>query len=153
MQPTSTFLSVRGLELKLWTWEPPPAKASGLTILLLHGFADTAASFDLVLPSLARAGHRVIAPDLRGFGDSDWIGAGGYYHFPDYLADVVDLLRQLAPERLAVVAHSMGGTIALAAAAPSAALDLTNVAFVPTAAGKTTIPVGHMEFCRSRPNE
>src|SRR5690606_4810061 len=46
-----------------------------------------------------------------------------------------------------------GAIIALAAAAPSAALDLTNVAFVPTAAGKTTIPVGHMEFCRSRPNE
>ena len=114
MQPNSTVLSVRGLDLQLWTWEPPAeATPSGLTILLLHGFADTAASFDLVLPSLARAGHRIVAPDLRGFGDSSWIGAGGYYHFPNYLADVVDLLRQLAPERLAVVAHSMGGTIAV----------------------------------------
>jgi len=114
VQPTSTLVSVRGLDLNLTTWEPPPdVEASGLTILFLHGFADSAASFDLVLPLLARAGHRVIAPDLRGFGDSAWLGAGGYYHFPDYLADVVDLLRQLAPERLAVVAHSMGGTIAV----------------------------------------
>lgn len=100
--------------MNVLAWEPPgEAIASGLTILLLHGFADTASSFDLVAPRIARAGHRVLAPDLRGFGDSDPIGAGGYYHFPDYLADVVDLLRQLAPSRLAVVGHSMGGTVAV----------------------------------------
>ena len=112
MQPTSSTVSVRGLDLKLWSWEPPRG-SSGLTILLLHGFADTAPSFDFVASRLALAGHRVVAPDQRGFGDSAWIGAGGYYHFPDYLADAVDLLRQLAPERLAVVAHSMGGTVAV----------------------------------------
>ncbi|WP_052731861.1 transglutaminase-like cysteine peptidase [Devosia geojensis] len=45
--------------------------------------------------------------------------------------------------------------VALAAlcAAPAAALDLTNVAFVQTATGNTSIPVGHAEFCNSRPAE
>lgn len=118
VQPTSTRLSIRGLEANVLTWEPPlDAPASGLTVLMLHGFADAAATFDLVAPTIAREGHRVVAPDLRGFGDSARIGAGGYYHFPDYLADVVALLAQLAPERLAVVGHSMGGTISVQLAA------------------------------------
>ncbi|ODT78871.1 MAG: transglutaminase [Pelagibacterium sp. SCN 64-44] len=38
-------------------------------------------------------------------------------------------------------------------AQPAAALDLTNVAFIQTAAGNTSIPVGHLEFCKSRPAE
>jgi pimeloyl-ACP methyl ester carboxylesterase len=51
---------------------------------------------------------RVIAPDLRGFGDSDRVRGGGYYHFPDYVADVDALVR----EPCFVVGHSMGGTVA-----------------------------------------
>lgn len=42
---------------------------------------------------------------------------------------------------------------AIASAASAAALDLTNVAFVQTAAGKTSVPVGHLEFCKARPAE
>lgn len=100
--------------MNVLTWEPPAeVEASGLTVLLLHGFADTASSFDLVAEAIASAGHRIVAPDLRGFGDSDPVPHGGYYHFPDYLADVVELLRQLSPKRLAVVGHSMGGTVAV----------------------------------------
>ncbi|SMQ66101.1 Predicted transglutaminase-like cysteine proteinase [Devosia lucknowensis] len=43
--------------------------------------------------------------------------------------------------------------LALAPIAPAAALDLTNVAFIQTSAGTTSIPVGHMEFCNSHPAE
>jgi pimeloyl-ACP methyl ester carboxylesterase len=53
----------------------------------------------------------VIAPDLRGHGDSEWIGAGGYYHFFDYVADLDDVIRQLARPRAVLVGHSMGGRI------------------------------------------
>ena len=42
---------------------------------------------------------------------------------------------------------------ALAPAAPSAALDFTNIAYVQTSAGTTSIPVGHLEFCQSNPAE
>jgi len=54
----------------------------------------------------------VIAPDLRGHGDSDWIGPGGYYHFLDYVADIDDVVAKLARKRLVVVGHSMGGGVA-----------------------------------------
>jgi pimeloyl-ACP methyl ester carboxylesterase len=73
---------------------------------------DAAASFDRVAPQLAQSGLRVIAPDMRGFGESDRVGAGGYYHFPDYVADLDALTRAIAPETFFVIGHSMGGTIA-----------------------------------------
>ncbi|KKC36610.1 hypothetical protein WH87_13250 [Devosia epidermidihirudinis] len=48
----------------------------------------------------------------------------------------------------------LGAVMALASlAAPALALDLTNVAFVQTVAGTTSIPVGHAEFCKARPIE
>lgn len=89
-----------------------PGFAGRRTILLLHGFLDSGATFDLVAPWLCRAGYQVVAPDLRGFGDSERIPKGGYYHFPDYVADVRDLARAIDPEWLGVVGHSMGGGVA-----------------------------------------
>jgi pimeloyl-ACP methyl ester carboxylesterase len=53
----------------------------------------------------------VIAPDLRGHGDSAWIGPGGYYHFMDYVADLDDVIRQLARTKVILVGHSMGGSV------------------------------------------
>jgi pimeloyl-ACP methyl ester carboxylesterase len=75
---------------------------------------DAAATWDAVAPSLAARGLRVIAPDLRGYGDGARIAPGGYYHFIDYVFDVADLIDGLVPPGapLYVVGHSMGGTIA-----------------------------------------
>lgn len=84
-----------------------------LTVALLHGFMDAAGTWDLVAPSLASAGHRVLALDLRGFGEGARVPRGGYYHFADYVHDVADVLDALASgEPLAIVGHSMGGTVA-----------------------------------------
>jgi pimeloyl-ACP methyl ester carboxylesterase len=106
-----TIRLATGLDYHLLEWGTPSTD-SGLTVLLLHGFLDLARGWqDLVEAGLDR--FHVIAPDLRGHGDSGWIGAGGYYHFADYLADVDDLLRGVArAPRLAIVGHSMGGSIA-----------------------------------------
>ena len=92
-----------------WTAAEPRA-----TALLLHGFMDAAGTWDMVAPQLADAGLRVLAPDLRGFGDGARIPPGAYYHFPDYVADVAALVDALVPARspLVVVGHSMGGTVA-----------------------------------------
>jgi pimeloyl-ACP methyl ester carboxylesterase len=98
-----------GLSLSVVEWAPAAPRA---TCLLLHGFMDAAASFDLVAPQLADAGLRVVAPDLRGFGESDRVTGGGYYHFPDYVADVERFVSDHARGELFVVGHSMGGTIA-----------------------------------------
>lgn len=79
--------------------------------MLVHGFLDLAYGWHEVAERLAARAH-VIAPDLRGHGDSDWIGAGGYYHFLDYVADLDEVIARLAGPRLVVVGHSMGGSVA-----------------------------------------
>jgi pimeloyl-ACP methyl ester carboxylesterase len=82
--------------------------------MLLHGLMDAAATWDLVAPLLAERGLRVLAPDLRGFGEGPRVPSGGYYHFPDYVFDVADLVDALVPpdSPLVLVGHSMGGTVA-----------------------------------------
>lgn len=82
------------------------------TILLIHGFLDHAWGWQPMVEAGLAGGLHIVAPDMRGHGDSDWIGAGGYYHFPDYLADLHDLVEKLARPRLSLVGHSMGGSIA-----------------------------------------
>ena len=81
-------------------------------VLLLHGFLEHAHVWELVAPRLADAGLHVYALDWRGHGDSQWIGAGGYYHFADYVADLDGIVRALGG-RAALVAHSMGGNAAV----------------------------------------
>lgn len=100
-----------GLNLSVYRFSAE-GDATGITLLFLHGFMDSGVTWDQVAEPLCAAGHEVLAIDFRGFGTSDRIGAGGYYHFPDYSADVDALLRQLAIERLVLVGHSMGGTVA-----------------------------------------
>jgi pimeloyl-ACP methyl ester carboxylesterase len=112
MIASSGFQRVNGLRLFVHRFLDEAVQPTGLTIVLLHGFLDAGATWDMVAPALARAGHDVIAPDLRGFGQSDYVGPGGYYHFPDYVADLAELVDTLAPRRLGIVGHSMGGTIA-----------------------------------------
>ena len=72
----------------------------------LYTYTDTSS----VAPALARAGHAVFAPDLRGYGETSFISEDGYYHFFDHVGDVDAIAGYLASERLAVVGHSMGGT-------------------------------------------
>lgn len=104
-----------------WPGAPGAAEAGSAasTVVLLHGFMDAAGTWDLVAPKLAAAGHRVLAPDLRGFGRGARVPPGGYYHFADYVFDVTELVDRLAPAgqagqagQVAVVGHSMGGTVA-----------------------------------------
>jgi pimeloyl-ACP methyl ester carboxylesterase len=103
-----------GLRLRVHRFEDPAAPSSGVTLLLLHGYMDAGGTWDLVAPHLTAAGHILLAPDMRGFGESDPVGPGGYYHFVDYVADIDVLLRQLLPPdaRVGIVGHSMGGTVA-----------------------------------------
>ena len=100
--------SANGLRHHLLEWDG----GGRTTLLCLHGFLDMAWGFAPVAPALAAAGYHVVAPDLRGHGDTEWIGAGGYYHFMDYLHDVADLADAVARDDLVVVGHSMGASIA-----------------------------------------
>lgn len=112
MKSSSDYVLPSGMRLHVHRFEPANSASTGLTVLLLHGFLDSGATWDLVAEPLARAGYEVLAPDLRGFGKSGHVGPGGYYHFPDYVGDVAALVDQLNRPRLALVGHSMGGNIA-----------------------------------------
>jgi pimeloyl-ACP methyl ester carboxylesterase len=82
----------------------------GETVVLCHGFLDLAWSFAALAQALADRGLRVLAFDWRGHGETEWVGRGGYYHFPDYVLDLHCLLRALELDRVHLVGHSMGGT-------------------------------------------
>lgn len=100
-----------GLDYHLLAWDgPADADGADTTFVLVHGFSDLAAGWAPLAPLLAAHG-RVVAPDLRGHGDSARVGAGGYYHFFDYVADLDDVIRQAAPGRIVLVGHSMGGGV------------------------------------------
>jgi pimeloyl-ACP methyl ester carboxylesterase len=109
-EPRDKFIDALGLAIHYLEW----GEASGEPLILVHGFLDQAASWNPFVNFLqARLGTApwIIAPDCRGHGDSGWVGAGGYYHFPDYLFDLNCLIRTLGTERLKLVGHSMGGSI------------------------------------------
>jgi pimeloyl-ACP methyl ester carboxylesterase len=108
--PTSRRLRLAtGIEYHVLEWGPPDAAP----VIMVHGFLDHAWAWVEVAAKLAPA-HRVIAPDWRGHGDSAWIGAGGYYHFMDYVADLDSLVAQVSRDApVSIVAHSMGGSVAM----------------------------------------
>ncbi len=78
--------------------------------MLVHGFLDLAFTWHEIAERLVTRAH-VIAPDLRGHGDSDWVGAGGYYHFFDYIPDLDEVIARCARKRVILVGHSMGGSV------------------------------------------
>ena len=107
----SHSIQANGLTHRVLEW--PSNKSVYDTVFLIHGFQDSAATWSDVAIELASAGYRVLAPDLRGFGDTDRIGKGGYYHFFDYIFDVADLVDHFCPSQpIVLVGHSMGGVIA-----------------------------------------
>jgi len=104
----STFVQARGLEHHVRQWGDPQAPA----LVMLHGWMDVSASFQFVVDALSRE-RLVIAPDWRGFGRTRVAGADCYW-FPDYLADLDALLEALLPRKpVDLVAHSMGGNVAM----------------------------------------
>jgi len=91
--------------------------ATAPAVVLLHGWGGSAYNFRGVLPLLARSGFHAIAPDLRGHGWSDAISSPGAYSADAMARWVQALLDQLGVERCVLVGQSIGGAIALDAAA------------------------------------
>ncbi|NOY91699.1 MAG: alpha/beta hydrolase [Deltaproteobacteria bacterium] len=115
-------LLANGLRHHVVSWGAGPPQ-----VVLMHGFLDQALSWARVGRRLADAGVATTAFDFRGHGETEWVGRGGYYHFPDYIRDVLELLPQLSDAPIHLVGHSMGGSVAcmVAALAPEALLSLT----------------------------
>lgn len=105
--PTShRFISQR-LALNYLDWGNPDAPL----LILVHGGQDHARSWDWAARRLRKDWH-VICPDLRGHGDSAW-SPDGSYSMPFYVADLAQLVHQCGDGPVSMVAHSLGGAIAL----------------------------------------
>lgn len=90
--------------------------------ILLHGFPDSSAVWDRLTPYLVAGGYRVIAPDLRGFGDTDMAPRVADYDIETGAAiDVIAILDALAVSRAHLVGHDFGAPVAwmLAAQKPA----------------------------------
>jgi pimeloyl-ACP methyl ester carboxylesterase len=84
----------------------------GPLVVLLHGFPEFWYSWRHQIAALARAGYRALAPDLRGYNESDKPAGVRAYRLANLVADVVGLIEQAGERRAAVVGHDWGGIIA-----------------------------------------
>ncbi|MEA2420429.1 MAG: hypothetical protein QOE60_2635 [Thermoleophilaceae bacterium] len=87
------------------------AGQGGKPLLLLHGWPETRRIWARNVEPLAEAGFEVIAPDLRGFGDSP-LALDDRYDVAAHSADAAELVRGLGHERIVVCAGDLGGVIA-----------------------------------------
>ena len=106
----SEFVPIRKLRYHVRTWgEPAPGR---VPLVMVHGWMDVAASYQFVVDAFRRDRY-VVAPDWRGYGETDLPLADNYW-FPDYLADLDFLIDHYgAGGAVDLVGHSMGGNVAM----------------------------------------
>lgn len=102
---SNSFMSQR-LRLHYADWGNPDAPP----LILQHGGRDHCRSWDWVAPEFCKDWH-VIAPDLRGHGDSAW-SPDGNYTMDAFVYDFAQLVHTLGHDQVTIVAHSLGGNIA-----------------------------------------
>jgi pimeloyl-ACP methyl ester carboxylesterase len=102
----SGFVELNRTRLRVWDWGSPSAPP----VICVHGAYDHGRMWDGIAPDLAALGYRVVAPDLRGHGDSGRLSSGAAW-----AASALDLgllARHLGPP-VGLVGHSFGGGQAL----------------------------------------
>ncbi len=105
--PASNSYFSQRLRLNYVDWgnqDAPP-------LILLHGGRDHCRNWDWTAQAL-REHYHIIAPDLRGHGDSQW-ASDGNYPILSYIYDLKQLIDQMDLAPVTIVAHSMGGNIAI----------------------------------------
>lgn len=104
--PTANSFISQRLRLHYVDWGNPEAPP----LILQHGGRDHCRSWDWVAEELAKDWH-VIAPDLRGHGDSAW-APDGNYEMNMFVYDFAQLVHTLGHDQVTIVSHSLGGNIA-----------------------------------------
>jgi|GEM_PF-20187 pimeloyl-ACP methyl ester carboxylesterase len=108
---THRFVTTNGIRLKILE-----AGSDGPLVVLCHGFPELGHSWRHQLAALAAAGYRVVAPDLRGHGDSDCPEGVEAYTALHTVGDMVGLLDLLGARTAAIIGHDMGCHVAWNAA-------------------------------------
>lgn len=91
-------------------------QGEGPLVVLLHGFPESWYSWRHQLPALAAAGYRAVAPDLRGYGQTDRPIAAEQYSQLHLVGDVIGLLDVLEERQAVLVGHDFGTSVAWNAA-------------------------------------
>ncbi len=109
MDPTHTKIrSADGTQLHIASWSPPSPTR---TLLITHGLAEHMGRYQHVAETFCAAGYRVVGVELRGHGDSE--GERGHVEaWSQYCDDLGAALKHVG-EPCALLAHSMGGLVAL----------------------------------------
>jgi pimeloyl-ACP methyl ester carboxylesterase len=107
-EPADRFYESQGLRLHYVDWGNETAPP----LILVHGGLDHCRNWDAIAKALQPHFH-IMAPDLRGHGDSEW-AKGSSYSLTDNVYDLTRLMRLVAPQDAAIIGHSMGGMVALA---------------------------------------
>jgi pimeloyl-ACP methyl ester carboxylesterase len=110
-EPITRRFDAHGLALNYVDWGNDGAPI----VVLVHGGRDHARNWDAVARAL-RSDYHVVAPDLRGHGDSGW-SPDGAYSGPFFVEDLAALVDHIGGGPVMIVAHSLGGAIALRYAA------------------------------------
>jgi pimeloyl-ACP methyl ester carboxylesterase len=105
--PTSRIFFSQRLRLHYVDW----GNADAPLLVLVHGGRDHCRNWDWLAAELRRDWH-IIAPDLRGHGDSEW-SKDGTYMMAGYIYDLAQLIHQLKVAPVTIIGHSLGGNIAL----------------------------------------
>ncbi|MYF95089.1 MAG: alpha/beta hydrolase, partial [Holophagales bacterium] len=110
--PAPNYIRTNG-GLRMAVYE---AGSDGVPVVLSHGFPELAYSWRHQLPALAAAGFRALAPDQRGYGNTQRPLAIEAYNMGELCADLVGLLDARGIEKAVFVGHDWGGGVVWAMA-------------------------------------
>ena len=111
MQPAKhDTIHVNGVRLHV------TGQGTGPLVLLCHGWPELAFSWRHQIPALAAAGYRVVAPDMRGFGQSEAPADASAYSLLHTVGDMVALVAALGESQAVIVGHDWGAPVAWTAA-------------------------------------
>ena len=105
MFPAARFVDTNGIRMAVYE------QGAGPPVILLHGFPEIAFSWRHQLPALAGAGFRAIAPDQRGYGQTDVPPRVSDYRADELIADVHGLLDALELDSATFVGHDWGALL------------------------------------------
>src|SRR5262245_26477567 len=103
-------LAVNGIQMHV------VEQGAGPLVLMCHGWPELWYSWRHQLPAIAKAGFRAVAPDMRGFGETDAPADVNDYTIMHTVGDMVNLVAALGEQRAIIIGHDWGAPIAWTAA-------------------------------------
>ena len=103
---THRFINTNGIKMHI------AQQGSGPLVVLCHGFPESWYSWRHQLTALSEAGYHVVAPDQRGYGQTDRPEPIEAYNILELTADIVGLVDALNQEQAVIVGHDWGAVVA-----------------------------------------